>query len=291
VSRVALALGSGGARGYAHIGVIQVLEEGGFDIVAVAGSSMGSVVGGVYAAGYLDPYTEWVRTLKRVDVMRMLDPSLSAPGAIKADRIVDRVGEFVDGANIEELPIIFTAVATDLFARREVWFTHGRLDAAIRASIAIPGIFTPVELDGRVLVDGGVMNPVPIAPLGSVPCEVVVAVSLNGEHRGQQQRGPVRETALRAVASRMGLTTDDEEIDEAPSTPGGLDVVNLSLETMQAALTRFCLAAYPPDVLITVPKDACRTFDFHRADEMIELGRELAVEALDRSEVTGRGLG
>lgn len=334
-TRVALALGSGGARGYAHIGVIQVLEERGLDIVNIAGSSMGAVVGGLHAAGRLDHYSTWVRGLRQRDVVRLLDLSLSAPGAIRAEKVLARVRELLGGARIEDLPIPFTAVATDLAARKEVWFQRGPVDAAIRASIAIPGVITPVVLNGRVLADGGVTNPVPIAPTSSARADVTVAVSLAGEPSGRAGGAPVRETAearpmdewadrFRAGASQLlehdvvrsllnrfgnGAEPDATAAEEpppgrGPARPGEaperfgalppgmgkLDMMYQSLDAMQSVLIRYRLAGYPPDVLVSVPRDACRSLDFHRAAEMIELGRRLAAEALDGAGLAGAKL-
>jgi NTE family protein len=167
-----LALGSGGARGYAHIGVIQVLEERGFDIVSIAGSSVGAAIGGLHSAGVLGGYTDWARSLTQRDVIRLLDPALNAPGAIHAEKIMTRMSEMLGGAVIEDLPIPYTAVATDLIQRREVWFQSGPVDVAIRASIALPSFITPVMLNGRLLADGGLLNPVPVAPTADIysPC-------------------------------------------------------------------------------------------------------------------------
>lgn len=315
--RVALALGSGGARGYAHIGVIEVLIERGFDIVSIAGSSMGALVGGLHAAGQLEAYADWARRLTQFDVLRLLDPSLAAPGAIRAEKILARVSELLGGARIEDLPIPFTAVATDLLSRKEVWFQQGPLDVAIRASIAIPSIITPVVLNGRLLADGGLMNPVPIAPTAAAHADAIVAVLLNGERRGAVGP-PVREATdarpvdewrerlrrgaaqlldrdfVRVLAHRFGghgerrpAEAEEEPVaagpafDPLPPGLGKFDVMNLSLESMQAVLARYQLAGYPPDVLVSIPKDACRSLDFHRAAEMIALGRQRAAEALD----------
>lgn len=325
-TRIALALGSGGARGYAHIGAIQVLDERGFEIVALAGSSMGALVGGLRAAGKLDGYTEWARSLSQLDVLRLLDPSLSAPGAIRAEKVLARVTELLGDVAIEDLPIPFTAVATDLFARKEVWFQQGPVDVAIRASIAIPSIITPVMLNGRLLADGGLMNPVPLAPMASVHADVTIGVMLNGERRGsageEVGEAPARESAeerpfdewrervrrgaaqlldrelVHVIVNRFGGHSDRHPADavEESETPtrgfgplpaglGKFDVMNLSLEAMQTVLMRYRLAGYAPDVLVTVPKDACRTLDFHRAADMIELGRALTEEALDAAGV------
>jgi NTE family protein len=325
--QVALALGSGGARGYAHIGVLQVLDERGFDIVAVAGSSMGAMVGGLYAADVLDDYTTWATSLSQLDIWRLLDPSLSAAGAFKAEKAFGKVRDLLDGVLIEDMRIPFTAVATDLLAGREVWFQHGPADRAIRASIAIPTVITPVMHNGRLLADGGLLNPVPLAPLSSVHADATIAVYLGGERKGaastpggapeheSAEQRPVDEwserfrrvasgwlesDAIKAVTSRVERLLErgrtDDEIDEVEeveeSLPAGLskgDVLTLSIEVMQAMLTRYRLASYPPDVLVTIPRDACRALDFHRAAELIEVGRGAAEEALDRAGLTSTG--
>ena len=321
-TRVALSLGSGGARGYAHIGVIAALEERGYDIVCIAGTSMGAVVGGLHAAGKLAGYTDWVTDLNHRDLLRLLDPSIKAPGVIRADKILARVSELLGGARIEDLAIPFTAVATDLIARKEVWFQRGPVDVAIRASIALPSIITPVMLNGRLLADGGLLNPIPIAPMASSNADVTVAVSLAGDPDGQSGRAAVQESAdprpaeewmdrfrrtaaqvldrelVRLVTSKLGAgrsTTPGnaaEEVEEeifGTLPPGlrALDVMELSLDTLQSVVTRYRLAGYPPDLLITIPKNACRTLDFHKAPEMIVLGRKLAHEALDRGTLPG----
>ena len=317
---IALVLGSGGARGYAHIGAIQVLEERGFEIVAIAGSSMGALVGGLHAADKLGEYTAWVLGLSQLDVVRLLDVSLSAPGAIRAAKVVARVSDLLDGALIEDLPIPYTAVATDLAARREVWFQQGPVDVAIRASIAIPGVITPVMLNGRLLADGGILNPVPIAPTASVNADITTAVTLAGDVAGPTVGAPDLETAesrpveewidrfrrsaaqlldrdaVRSVAARFGsspkedgpevnaeVSHDTDPFDRLPSRLSKFDVMSQSLEAMQSVLGRYRMAGYPPDVLVSVPKDACRSLDFHRAAEMIELGRMLTTDALDRA--------
>lgn len=309
--RVSLALGSGGARGYAHIGVIQALEERGCEIVGISGTSMGALVGGLQAAGCLAPYTEWVSGLSQRDVLRLLDPSLKAPGAIRGEKIMDRVSELLAGTRIEEFPVPFTAVATDLLAHKEVWFQTGPADIAIRASIALPSFITPVMLNGRLLADGGMMNPVPIAPLSALRADATVAVSLAGDPADQPGKSPAQESAepqpegewrerlrrglddllesetMRRVTGWFDGGRNDaaEPTVEALSTdlPPGLgvrDVMQLSLESLQSVVARYRLASYPPDVLISIPRNACRSLDFHRGAEMIALGHRVAEEAL-----------
>jgi NTE family protein len=318
--RVALVLGSGGARGYAHIGVVDVLREAGVEIAAVSGSSMGALVGGLHAAGRLAEYTEWASSVTRIDIVRMLDLTISKPGTIRGERIFRIVAELLEDVAIEDLPIPFTAVAVDLLTSREVWFQEGSAALAIRASTAIPSFFVPVVLHDRVLVDGGLLNPVPVAPVAAVHADRIVAVSLSG--RASTRAAPLAESAgssdaanvdkrLRSAAGRWlegsrldtvrryvgdermaavraAITagpTSDEPRPPAPGAPPDADlrardVMLTSLEVMQDALGRHRLADYPPDVLITVRRDACRTLDFHRADEMIAVGRALAEEAL-----------
>ncbi|NHA69384.1 patatin-like phospholipase family protein [Phycicoccus flavus] len=316
--RVALALGSGGARGYAHIGVLQVLEERGLEVVAVAGTSMGALVGGLAAAGRLDAYTDWVTGLTQRDVWRLLDMNLGGGGAIRAERIFTRVNDILGGALIEDLAVPFTAVATDLNHRREVWFQRGPVATAIRASVAIPSLVTPIVVDGRLLVDGGLMNPVPIEPTAAVMSDLTVAVSLQAGHSTGMAVAPVRTPgplagSVRSLTHRMSALIAGSH--DAATAPGAVDAVaeveavtdggppavgpagpgytpaprdlasaeifNRSFDTMAALITRYRMASNPPDVLVSVPSDACRTMDFHRAGEMIALGRELTARALD----------
>ena len=387
--RVALALGSGGARGYAHIGVIRELESRGHEVVGVAGASMGAVVGSLLAAGKLDEFEEWVRGLAQRDVLRLLDVSFAGGGAIRANRIMGVIGAMLDDVRIEDLAIPYTAVATDLRARREVWFTRGPADVAVRASFAIPSVVTPAIVGGRLMIDGGVTNPVPLEPLSSVESDLVLAVSLTGRRAGirgstfhessdpeepspdadpriarrgspatagtaARLSGRIRTAAadvrdadlVRLVAARFGQdaagqdtagqdaaadsadagggvgagigdgepifdamdptgsTQPSAEVEEAveegerevragaqadgrsiETLPGTLrifDVVSQSIEAMQSILTGYRMAGNRPDVLVEVPSDSCSAFDFHRAEEMIELGRRLTAEALDR---------
>ena len=313
--RVALALGSGGARGYAHIGVINELRSCGYEIVGIAGSSMGALVGGVYAAGSLDEFTEWAQTLTQRTMLRLLDPSISAAGVLRAGKILDAVRDMLGDATIENLPIPYTAVATDLIAGKSVWLQRGPVDDAIRASIAIPGIVAPHLLDGRLLADGGILDPLPMAPIAAVNADLTIAVSLSGtdtDLRVDETTGleltPTRErlnrllrstSALletptaRSVLSRFGNAVESasaaEEYDaeeyEPGDTPmpklGSFAVMNRTIEISQAALARHQLAAYPPDLLIEIPRTTCRSLDFHRADEVIGVGRDLAARALE----------
>lgn len=314
-TRVALALGSGGARGYAHIGVINELRSRGYAVVGITGSSMGALVGGVYAAGSLDEFTEWAQTLTQRAMLRLLDPSIAAAGVLRAGKILDAVRDMLGDATIENLPIPFTAVATDLIAGKSVWLQRGPVDSAIRASIAIPGVVAPHVLDGRLLADGGILDPLPMAPIAAVNADLTVAVSLSGtdtDLRAEDASGLettatrerlnrlLRSTSAlletptaRSVLSRFGTVAetfsatedydaDGYDADDAPMPKlGSFAVMNRTIEIAQAALARHQLAAYPPDLLIEIPRTTCRSLDFHRADEVIAVGRALAARALD----------
>ncbi len=184
--RIALVLGSGGARGYAHIGVIEELERRGYDIACVAGCSMGAVIGGIYAAGKLPQYRAWIESLDYLDVLRLVDVSFRL-GAIRGEKVFGQIREIVGEVNIEDLRIPYTAVATDLTNQQEIWFQEGNLHSAMRASAAIPSLFTPVVQGNRTLVDGGLLNPLPIVPVVSSHCDLIVAVNLNSTNQKHYQ--------------------------------------------------------------------------------------------------------
>lgn len=288
--RVALVLGGGGARGYAHIGVIQVLRELGHEIVAITGTSMGAVVGGVEAAGKLGAFTEWVTALRQRDVLRMLDLQFGASGVIAANKIIEKFHGLTGEIAIEDLPIPFTAVATDLDARREVWFQQGPLHVAVRASIAIPVVFTPVTVNGRLLVDGGLLNPVPMDPMAAVDADLTVAVNLSGKPStdfatpAKASSSPGLMQRLRsALLSEAGAPEQPEHTDER----GMGDIVLQSIDAMQAAIVRYRMAAQPPDVVVTIPVNACGTLDFHRAVPLIALGRQTTRSAFEQAGFKG----
>ncbi len=314
-NRVALALGSGGARGYAHIGVIIELQKRGYEIVGIAGSSMGALVGGLQAAGKLDEFAEWAKSLTQRAVLRLLDPKITAAGVLRAAKILDAVRDILGEVTIEELPIPYTAVTTDLIAGKSVWLQRGPVDEAIRASIAIPGVITPHVLDGRLLADGGILDPLPMAPIAAVNADLTIAVSLSGSEAGGRYEPTDAEPSAttewlnrmwrstsslldtnaarsvldtqtgRAMLSRFSSMADEDDPDVVPDggsvpTMGSFEVMNRTIDIAQAALARHTLAAYPPDLLIEVPRTACRSLEFHRAAEVIDIGHELGAQAI-----------
>jgi NTE family protein len=279
-------LGSGGARGLAHIGIIQLLIEEGFDIRSISGSSIGALIGGIYAAGKLEVYTDWVRALERLDIIRLLDFSFGRSGLLKGERIINALKELIGDHNIEELPISFTAVATDVDAEKEVWLNRGPLFDAIRASIAIPTIFPPCDYNGRKLLDGGLINPIPIAPTLKDITDITIAVNLGAKpEAGFERPAPRRRKTSTGNKYQLAIREFVEGpqqrlIQREDGNMGLFHIVSRSMETMQNTVARLKLAAYSPDFIIDIPRNVCAFFEFDRADEMIAIGRERAGKVL-----------
>ncbi|MEJ2497710.1 MAG: patatin-like phospholipase family protein, partial [Sulfurovaceae bacterium] len=238
---VSLVLGSGGARGLAHVGIIKWLEDNNYKIESISGCSMGALIGGFYAAGKLDIYIDWLEKSDVIDMLKLLDFKGSG-GLIAGDTLISKMQELIGEHLIENLPIKFTAVATDIDSEKEIWINRGPLLSAIRASISLPLFFTPYTYGGRVLVDGGVLNPVPIAPTFHDNTDLTIAVNLGAE-----------------ASSEILLK----------------DRANKSFETMQGAIARMKLSAYPPDIEIGVPRNLCGSFDFYKSKSIIEYGYNL----------------
>ncbi|HEY7853523.1 MAG TPA: patatin-like phospholipase family protein [Aquiluna sp.] len=317
---IALSLGGGGARGYAHIGVIKELEARDYEITAIAGTSMGAVVGTLYAAGKLSEFEKWARKLTALDVLGLMDFSVGKAGAIRAERIISVVDQMLDGISIEELPIPVTVIATDLLENKEVRFQSGPATLALRASVAIPGFITPVMIDGKLVADGGMVNPVPVEPLVSHGARRIVAVDLArgrlkdpfekeiSEHflaRAVKDTVKVsRDVAVdmaskpssRKLAKQLGVDTRIQQvikdpvetplqriINDVPKTITSSDVMLMSIQTMQQSLTAVEFKKHKPDLIVGVPIDACGALEFHKAKQMIRLGEKLATEALDQA--------
>lgn len=290
---VSLVLGSGGARGLAHIGVIQWLTENGYAIRSISGSSMGALIGGTFATHKLEVYAEWVLALERMHVLRLLDPTIGSPGLLKGERIIGVLRELIGDCDIEALPISFTAVATDLDSGQEVWLREGKLFDAVRASMATPLIFTPVKRGGRTLVDGAVVNPVPIAPTLNDDTELTVAVDLSGPAESQPTP-PVSATLINDNRYRQRILrfVGAARSARAPKEPsrGLLDVAFTSMQVMQDTISHLRVSPCAPDVLVKIPRNACGFFEFWRAEELIALGRDRAAQALAKAGLEDDGL-
>ena len=282
---VSLVLGSGGARGLAHIGVIQALEEHGYEIASISGCSMGAVIGGVYAAGKLEEFEQWILPISKSDIVSLLDISWQSPGLIKGDKIIDTLVDLVGDLAIEDLPIPYTAVAADVIDEKEIWISSGRLFDAIRASISLPLFFTPVPYEDRYLIDGGVLNPVPIAPTFADHTDLTIAVNLGGPPilcepapattPDESKNSKFRQKLEAFIGDWRRSGKDGRDNDW-----GAYDVANQAFDAMQSAIARQKLAAYPPDVVIEIPRNACGTLEFDRGAEMIALGRTKTLEIM-----------
>ncbi|GAB6095087.1 patatin-like phospholipase family protein [Desulfatiferula olefinivorans] len=285
---VSLVLGSGGARGLAHIGVIRLLEENHYAVRSISGCSMGALVGGIYAAGKLDEFEQWVRSITRMDMVTLLDLAWGKTGLVKGEKIINTLVNLVGDCRIEDLPVSFTAVAADVKREKEVWIQTGSLFDAIRASISLPLIFTPVSFNGSDLIDGGVLNPVPIAPTFGDHTDMTIAVNLGGPVE-ESPAPPRPRPATSDTASPMKKTIHrfvsrlKTSITITGSQDWGVyDIANQAFDAMQCTIARHKLAAYPPDKLIVIPRNACGMLEFDRADAMIALGYDRACRALGK---------
>ena len=280
---VSLVLGSGGARGLAHIGVIHWLEENGYEVRSISGCSMGALIGGIYACGKLDAFENWVRPITTLDILRLLDVSWGKQGLVEGERIMTALKDLVGDRLIEDLPMEYTAVAADIQREKEVWIKRGSLFDAIRASISLPLFFTPFEINGTKLLDGGILNPVPIAPTFEDHTDLTIAVNLGAPPTGNPQpkkKPPVEEDSdvePDSVQAKIRNFFEDMKKRVPSDDSGGwqmLGIADQTFDAMQGAIARQKLAAYPPDHTIMIARDACGTLEFDRADEMIELGYE-----------------
>ncbi len=288
--RLSLVLGSGGARGLAHIGIIHELEEQGFEIASIAGCSIGSLIGGIYAAGKLREFEDWVCAINKVDIVNLLDIAWEKNGLVKGDKVMDTLTELVGDLTIEDLPMPFTAVAADIANEKEVWLNNGPLFDAIRASISLPFFFTPVPYKNSFLIDGGVLNPVPIAPTFNDDTDFILAVNLSGAPIddpdalfAELNDGDDGERSLLHRKLNEFIDELSRSMSTSDSDWGMYDIGNQAFDAMQGAIARHKLAAYPPDYTIEIPRNACGTLEFDRARSMIALGREKALEVLARS--------
>lgn len=355
---VALVLGSGGARGMAHIGVIEEIEARGYKVVSVSGCSIGAIVGAFYSANKLDVFTQWARSLNYLNMLRLVDFSFISNGAIRGDKLFSVLSEMLGDIQIEDLEIPYTAVATDLISSKEVWFQRGSLEQAMRASAAIPGLIQPIEYEGRLYVDGGVLNPLPIAASVSAHADYIIAVDLSADVPIPEIKDPqpevsdtksiaeppaadsldneqvqaqladadpnladdVQDQDKSAVSDITGKLTsklkhiapdtavpnlwlnnmvnkasdwfnhDDAEDDKAVKAEvsgaklGKIGILYQMFEVMQTSLSQYKIAGYPPDLLVKIPKNCVEMHEFYRANELVEMGRYIAKEALDAFE-------
>lgn len=282
---VALALSSGGARGLAHIGAIEELESQGYHISSIAGCSMGALIGGVYAAGKLNEFREWMKTIDRKKMLGLIDFSLSLNHLVKGTRIIEAIMEFVPDVNIEDLPIPYCAVAADLKAGREVMFRKGSLFKAIRASISLPSFYEPVTLNDMILIDGGIINPLPLNRVKRQAGDILVGVDVSG-HDYKAQWDEVHrltsmqksDTSLKAKILDM-LIPDNIEFNYYTVLSRASSLMIRQNSILMAQLMN-------PDMLIDIQMNRYGTFDFDKSEKLVAIGKQKTSQAIDRYEST-----
>ncbi|MCK5693510.1 MAG: patatin-like phospholipase family protein [Bacteroidales bacterium] len=294
---VTLVLSGGGARGIAHIGVIEELERRGYEIASVAGTSMGALVGGVYADGALDPFRDWMLSLDKRKIFSLVDFTWSRMGVVKGDKFFNKMRDFIPDTPIEDLKIPYAAVAVDLINNKEVVFRKGSLFDAIRASVSIPSVLTPVKTTDGLLIDGGVMNNIPIDHVKRIPGDLLVVVNVNASipvsptknsrKEADKQKRAYQKKVEEFQAQLQKILPHGSSEKPSPSHEDRMSYFNLidkTISLMTDHMAQMSLKYFSPDMLIEVSRDSCGTFDFFKAREMIEMGREAAVLALDKLE-------
>jgi NTE family protein len=297
---IGLALGGGAARGFAHIGIVRTLIAHGIVPDVVVGTSIGAVIGGAYAAGHLDTLEEWARGLQPRNILSYLDIRLNGSGLIGGDKLASQLEAAMGPTLIEDLPVKFATVATEVRTGHEIWLTHGRMVDAMRASYALPGIFSPVLVGDRWLVDGALVNPVPVSAARALGAEIVIAANLSSDVFTHSttiySHGPSAEVAAAAAPAlaiepappKRGFgkffspeRTMKREFFGSAARPGISTVMVDAFNIMQDRITRARLAGDPPDMLITPRVGQIGWFDFHRADDLIGFGTRAAERAID----------
>lgn len=283
---VSLVLSSGGARGVAHIGVIEELERQGFEIKSISGSSMGALVGGIYASGKLKVYKDWMCKLDKTAVFSLVDFTISTNGLVKGSKVIKALKLIVPDINIEDLPISYIAVATDIKNRKEIVFEKGSLYEAIRASISIPTVLVPFMLDEMVLIDGGVLNPIPLNRVIRSENDLLIAVDLNShvlseaEDVSKKPADKEDESALFSFIRKKGIRF-------FPKTKGNrlnyYSLLTQSVSLMTQQISAMSIEMYHPDILINIPKNSFGTFDFYKSEEIIKAGELATQKALYES--------
>ena len=283
---VALALSSGGARGLAHIGAIEEVEAQGYHISSIAGCSMGALIGGVYAAGKLNEFREWMKTIDRKKMLGLIDFSLSLNHIVKGTRIIEAIMEFVPDVNIEDLPIPYCAVATDLKAGREVIFRKGSLFKAIRASISLPSFYEPVKHDDMILIDGGIINPLPLNRVKRQAGDILVGVDVSGHDYKAQWDELQRLTAIQKHDKSLKtkildmLIPDNIEFNYYTVLSRASSLMIRQNSILMAKLTN-------PDILVDIQMNRYGTFDFDKSEKLIAIGRQKTFQAIDKYRLIG----
>lgn len=284
--KVSLVLSGGGARGIAHIGVIEELEKQDYEIVSLTGTSMGALVGGIYALGKLEEFKNWILTLDKMKVLKLIDFTFTSQGLIKGDKVFKTLKEFIPDEKIENLKIFYTAVAVDLLNKKEVVFTKGSVYQAIRASIAIPSVFTPVNYENTLLVDGGVLNNIPINHAKRLPEDLLIAVNVNADVPLYKPTLLKKEIETKQSLYRKKIQEFESYLKKISTSKNKdklsyFNLINKTISLMTEHIALTTIEKYPPDIMIKISRKSCGTFDFYKAEEMVEIGRYSAQKFLE----------
>ena len=285
--KVSLVLSGGGARGIAHIGVIEELKQQNFEIVSLTGTSMGALVGGIYALGKLDEFRNWLFELDKLKIFKLFDYSFSSQGLIKGDRVINELHKFIPDKKIEDLKIIYSAVAVDILNKKEVVFKKGSTFEAMRASIAIPTVFTPIKKANTLLVDGGVLNNIPINHAKRSHGDLLIAVNVNANtplYKPELLKEEI-ETKQSIYLQKIKEFHNQMQSIIPINKNESFDYFNLISKTINLMIEHITMTnieKYPPDILINVSRQSCGVFDFYKAEEMYEIGRHSAKESLEK---------
>lgn len=282
--KVSLVLSSGGARGIAHIGIIEELEKRGYEICSISGTSMGSLIGGIYASGNFEVFKKWLYSLTTVEILKLFDFTLSKNGLVKGDKIFKEFRKFIPDKNIEELPIPFVAVSTDIINNKEVVFESGSLFQAIRASISIPTFFKPLISGNTVLVDGGLLNPTPVNRVKRFDDDLLFVVNVEAQKNKTSSEYKSLEKEEQQT-TKLNQILPIKQSDQL----GYFQILNKTIGIMLNQISELTIEKYNPDMLITIDRERFGTYDFHRYSEIVEAGREIAKIKLDEFEAQSKG--
>jgi len=286
--KVALVLSGGGAKGYAHIGVIETLEKYGFEITSIAGTSIGSVIGGIYAMDKLPEFTDWVKNLRRRDILNLLDFSLNKNGLLKGQKVFKKMQTFIPDMPIENFKIPYRAVAVDILNERQIIYDRGSFYEAVRASVSIPNIFVPVKHDNTLLVDGGILNPIPINVVKRTDNDILLAVSLYSRDKFEnklqkllkEEVGKKKNKKAKRKTFRMKKRTFKSILKQDKQSAGYLKILELSSDALVNQIAEMTIDKYNPDILINIPADVSSLFDFDKAEYLINFGKTEAEKSI-----------
>ncbi len=282
---ISLVLSGGGARGIAHIGVIEELEKQGFEIKSISGTSMGALVGAVYSIGKMQEYKNWIYSFDKLDVIKFIDFTFSSQGLVKGDRVFEKMKEFIPDTNIEDLKINYIATATDITNKKEIVFSKGSIYEAVRASIAIPTVFTPVKIENSLLVDGGVINPTPINHVKRSKGDILVVVHVNADvpvykplisKDEEDKRQSIYLTKIEMFHNELKKNNTKAKNEKL----GYFNLMNETVGLLTYQISKMMIEKYPPDILINISRESCDIFDFYKAEELVEIGRHAAIQSI-----------